>query len=133
MKTQMGLWIDHRKAVIVTVLGNETKVVEILSHAEKQPRRKGDSPLKGSYEAQHVPPDDRRLRGFKAELNVFYDEIVEALREADEILVFGPGIAKIELKAQIVKAKLGGHVLDLETVDKMTNPEIKEKVTKRFA
>jgi hypothetical protein len=50
MKKVAGLWIDHRKAVIVFVTdqGEETRL--IISKAEKQVRRTGDSPLKGPYE-----------------------------------------------------------------------------------
>jgi len=133
MKKQMGLWIDHRRAVIVTFSQNETEQVEVLSQAEKQPRRTGDSPLKGSYEAQQVPPDDNRLRAFKGQLNAYYDEVIETLRGAEAILIFGPGVAKTELKARLERAKLGERVLALETTDKLTDSEITEKVRQRFA
>jgi hypothetical protein len=36
MKRAKGLWIDHRKAVIVTVTDKAEEVTEILSHVEKQ-------------------------------------------------------------------------------------------------
>jgi stalled ribosome rescue protein Dom34 len=128
MKKQMGLWIDHRRAVIVTVSDNGTMLKEILSHAEKQPRRTGDSPLKGSYEAQHVPPDGSRHRAFKKELNTYYDQVIESLREAETILLFGPGVAKTELKALLDKARFGERILALETADKMSDTEITKKV-----
>ena len=132
MKKQMGLWIDHRRAVIVTVSDNGTVLKEVLSHAEKQRRRTGDSPLKGSYEAQHVPPDDSRHRAFKEELNTYYDKVIETLRGAEAILIFGPGVAKTELKALLERAKLGERVLAIETADKMTDSEITEKVRRQF-
>lgn len=52
MKTNMGLWIDHRKAVIVTVLGKgeETSVIE--SQAEKQPGRFDGVRSTTPYESQ---------------------------------------------------------------------------------
>ena len=37
MKTNMGVWIDHRKAVIVADSGNEEETSVIESKAEKQP------------------------------------------------------------------------------------------------
>jgi hypothetical protein len=50
MTARVGLWIDHRKAIVVTVTakGDETRLV--MSAVEKQLRRAGDSPLKGRYE-----------------------------------------------------------------------------------
>ena len=39
MKTAAGLWIDHRKAVIVFVSDEREKTMEIRSNVEKQPGR----------------------------------------------------------------------------------------------
>lgn len=76
MKNAVGLWIDHRKAVIVVVTykGEETKL--IISKVEKQLRRSGDSPLKGPYEAQQVPLDDSREKDFTRHLNIYYDAVI---------------------------------------------------------
>jgi hypothetical protein len=62
MKTQAGVWIDHRKAVIVMVTDTEEEIRLIILKTEKQLRRAGDSPLQGPYEAQQVPVDDSRER-----------------------------------------------------------------------
>jgi hypothetical protein len=35
MKKTMGLWIDHRKAVVVIVTGNGEEVKQISSNVEK--------------------------------------------------------------------------------------------------
>ena len=46
MKTKVGLWIDHRKATIVTVTGKGEEMGLILSRVEKRLRRSGDSLLR---------------------------------------------------------------------------------------
>ncbi|MFA5823787.1 MAG: hypothetical protein WC853_12035 [Thermodesulfovibrionales bacterium] len=51
MKTKVGLWIDHKKAIVVAVTSKGKEIGLIISKAEKQLRRSGDSPLKGSYES----------------------------------------------------------------------------------
>ena len=43
MKTTAGLWIDHRKAIVVTVTDKGEEMGLIISRVEKQPRRSGDS------------------------------------------------------------------------------------------
>src|SRR5689334_914977 len=48
----------------------------------KQPRRAGDSPLKGSYEPQQVPADDRRQRIFASELTTYYAAVIARIRAA---------------------------------------------------
>jgi len=133
MRTKVGLWIDHRKAIIVAVTdkGEETRL--IVSKAEKQLQRSGDSPLNGRYESHKVPADDSRQRTFTGHLNIYYEAVIACLRDAESILIFGPGEAKGELKKRLEKSKLGGHIVGIETVDKMTDRQIATKVRQYFA
>ena len=133
MRKQVGLWIDHRKAIVVVITdkGEETGV--IISKVDKQLRRSGDSPLKGSYEALQVPANDSRERAFTGHLNAYYDAVIAYIRDADSILILGPGEAKAELKKRLEGDNLGGRVVGIETVDKMTERQIAAKVRQHFA
>ena len=132
MGTKMGMWIDHRKAVIVSVTDQGPETQMLLSLVVKQLRRTGDSPLKGSYEAQLVPADDSREAGLTGSLNMYYDEVISRLGDAESILLFGPGEAKDELKKRINKGPLNGRIVSLQTADKMTDRQIAAKVTQYF-
>jgi len=133
MKTKVGLWIDHRKAIIVAVTDKGEEIGLVVSKVEKHLERSGDSPLKGRYESQKVPEDDRRQRTFKGHLNIYYGAVIACLRDAESILIFGPGGAKDELKKRLEKNKLGRRIAGIETVDKMTDRQIAAKVRKYFA
>jgi hypothetical protein len=133
MRTKVGLWIDHRKAIIVVVTDKGEETGLIVSKVEKQPQRSGDSPLKGSYESQKVPADGSRQRTFTAHLNIYYEAVIACLRDAESILIFGPGEAKGELKKRLEISKLGGRIAGIETVDKMTDRQIAAKVRQYFA
>jgi hypothetical protein len=128
MSTRAGLWIDHRKAVVVTVTdgGNETRLV--LSAVEKHLERSGDSPLKGAFEARQVPTDDHRQKALTGHLNVFYAAVIAGIGDAESILIFGPGEAKDELVKRLGRGGLGERVAGVETVDKMTDRQIAAKV-----
>ncbi len=132
MKTTAGLWIDHRKAIIVAVTDKGEKIGLIISKAEKQLRRSGDSPLKGGYEPLQVPAADSRQKMLTGHLNIYYDAVIASIRDAEAILIFGPGDAKDELKKRLKKNKLGGRIIGIETVDKMTDRQITAKVRKYF-
>ena len=127
-----GVWIDHRKAQIVGLSpgGQFTRVV--FSNVEKHLERGGDSPLRGAYEAQQVPADDRQQRALTGELNVYYDAVIEALRDYNKLLVFGPGEAKGELQARLLKRKQGARVSAVEPADHMTDRQIIAKVQAYF-
>ena len=133
MSTKVGLWIDHRKAIVVAIAEKGEEIGLIISKVEKQPRRSGDSPLKGSYESLQVPQSDRRQRSLAAHLNIYYDAVIACIRDAEFILIFGPGEAKGELKERLERSNLGERIVGIETVDKMTDHQIAAKVRQRFA
>ena len=132
MKTTVGLWIDHRKAIIVAVTntGEETKL--IISKVEKQPGRFAGIRSTTPYESQQVQADDSRERKFTGHLNIYYDAVIACIRDAESILIFGPGEAKGELQKHMKKNKLGGRIVGIETVDKMTDRQIASKVQQYF-
>jgi hypothetical protein len=132
MKKEVGLWMDHRKAVIVMMTDEGEEIKLIVSKVEKQLRRAGDSPLKGSHEALLVPADDSRERGFTGHLNIYYDAIIACIHDAEAIMLFGPGAAKGELERRLASKELSGRIISVETADKMTDRQIAAKVRKRF-
>jgi hypothetical protein len=132
MSDKAGVWIDHRRAVVVVLSADGEHFHEILSKVEKHPERGGDRPMHGSYEARQVPADDSRQRALTGELNGYYDAVIATLGPCAPLLLFGPGEAKGELHQRLVKMKLGAAVAAVETEDKMTNPQIVAKVRAYF-
>jgi hypothetical protein len=132
MRTKVGLWIDHKKAIIVAVTNQGEEIGMIISKVEKQLRRSGDSPLKGPYEPEQVPAQDSRQRTLTGHLNIYYDAVIACIRDAEAILIFGPGEAKGELKRRLERDNLGGRIVGIETVDKMTDRQIAAKVRRQF-
>lgn len=126
MKKQIGLWIDHRETIIVAIgeQGEETRRIE--SGMEKHVRFSG-----GSGSSEHSA-DDQVDRQFTEHLHSYYDEVISYLRDADAILIFGPGEAKGELKTRLESHKLGERIVEVETEDKMTDRQIAAKVRQYF-
>ena len=125
MTKETGIWIDHRKAVIVTLTGGELETKQIQSNMEKHARFSS-----GSSEDRSA--EDMRDRQFANRLNSFYDAVIEALLNVESILVMGPGEAKGELVKRLEREKFGGRIVGLETVDKMTDLQIAEKIRQYF-
>jgi hypothetical protein len=81
----------------------------------------------------------RRSRGRQAaatltgERDRYYDAVIAAVTEAGPLFIFGPGEAKGELKKRLEAKGLGARVAAIETADKMTDPQIAEKVRKFFS
>jgi hypothetical protein len=132
MNDNAGVWIDHRKARIVGLTPDGELTTVVLSKVEKRLERSGDSPMKGAYEAAQVPADDRRQRALTGELNIYYDAVIEALRNYGKLLVFGPGEAKGELHARLLKKNLGDRVAAVEPAGRMTDHQVTAKVRAHF-
>jgi hypothetical protein len=132
MKTTVGLWIDHRKAVIVAVTDKGEEIQLIISKVEKQLGRPGGIRSTTPYESQQVPADDSRQKKLMGHLNIYYDAVIACIRDAESILIFGPGEAKGELQKRLKKDKLGGRIVAIETIDKMTDRQIAAKVRRYF-
>ena len=132
MKTRVGLWIDHKQAIVVAVTDKGEEIVPIVLKSENQHRRSGDPHLNGSHESQQVTADDIRQRVLTEHLNIYYDAVIAAIGDAEAILIFGPGEAKGELKKRLKRNNLGGRIIGIETVDKMTDRQIAAKVRQHF-
>ena len=132
MRIRTGLWIDHRKAIIVSVTDKGEEMGLVISKVERQLRRSGDSRLRGSHEPLLVPASDSRQKAFTGQLNIYYDAVIACIHDSESILIFGPGEAKGELKGRLEKHDLGGRIVGMEKVDKMTDRQIATKVRQYF-
>jgi hypothetical protein len=132
MESFAGLWIDHKKAVVVMIDNGETSLTVIPSHVERQFGRLDGIRVSTSYESLQFPADGGADRAFNHHLHVFYGRVITLIRESECIQIFGPGEAKIELAKQMEKVGLHDRILSLETEDKMTDPQITAKVRGTF-
>ncbi len=126
MTTRVGLWIDHRETVLVTIADGVEETKRIDSGMEKHVRFSGGS------RSEQGGGEDQQDRQFTGHLNSYYDEVIACLRDAESIFIFGPGEAKGELEKRLARKGLSGRVVSIETVDKMTEREIAAKVRQYF-
>lgn len=126
MKKEIGLWIDHRKAVIVTITDEGEEINKIESGMEKHVR------FTNGTGSQNGSSEDVRDRQFDNHLNTYYDEVIAVIRDANSIRVFGPGEAKGELEKRLEREGLKARVLSVESADKMTDHQISAKVRERL-
>jgi hypothetical protein len=126
MKKQAGLWIDHRKAVIVIVTEEGEEIKEITSNMEKHAR------FTGGTASEDGSTEDVRDRQFGNHLNSYYDGVIAWIRDVESIQIFGPGEAKGELEKRLKDKRFRGHIIAIETMDKMTDRQIASKVRENF-
>jgi hypothetical protein len=128
MKKQAGLWIDHKKAVLVIVTDGREEKKLILSNTEKNVRFSGGHHSKTPYGAYRGSYESTRDRRFSNDLNQYYDEVISAFRGAETVLIFGPGEAQGEIEKRLQRKHFRGQVVSIETADKMTDRQVVAKI-----
>lgn len=131
MTNRVGLWIDRKGAVIVTLNDKHASVIKLESGAKHIVYR-GAPRSKTAYSAQYSQGDDQLDRQYLTHLDKYYKQVLSHLRGATNILIFGPGEAKSDLRKHLAREKAPGREVVVEAADKMTDRQILAKVRKHF-
>jgi len=133
MKKEVGLWIDHRKAVVVTFEDRTEKIQEINSDIESHMKSSNNRDSGDNNSSHRSAGEDVRDRHFGDHLESYYDRVISFIANAESIWIFGPGEAKVELENRLKVKNLGARIVGIATVDKMTYSQISAKARSYFS
>jgi len=120
MSVKIGVWIDHKQAILVLVTNTGKEIKKIASGIEK--------PVRSVFVAE-----DTLERKSDSQLKNFYDEVIACLQGAEALLILGPGEAKGEFHKRLKSKKLRDLIVELERADQMTDRQLAAKVAEHFA
>jgi hypothetical protein len=124
MNHDVGVWIDHKRAVIVSIAGGHVTTRSLESEVGSHPHYSGSQEGGGEkkYEQRHSQDLDR-----------YYDDVIGQLGKPDALLLFGPGEAKLQLKERLGRSKeLSASIVAVESTDKLTDPQIVARVKEHY-
>ena len=143
MRTFIGIWVDRKKAVIVTKKRSELiiekdaelAVTQIKSDVEPKVRLAGGSRTGNApWGPQEIAVDTKIEARQKQQLKIFFHRIIEVIKDADKVLIMGPGETKIKLKKELEKSKtLAPKIVGVQTCDKMTSKQLAARVRSFFS
>jgi len=125
MTKRVGLWLNRNKAVIVSIANKIEGKRIITSDMEHYVLYSTVVPGDGS-------PENVRDRRFWKHLGEYYEKIIADIRDAAEILIFGPAEAKYELQKHLENEGLAGHIVSVEDAGILTDLQIATIIQKRF-
>lgn len=110
------IWLDSDHAKLFNITNDGVKKTELKNkhHAHSN----GHQDAHKHHEAEH-----------------FFHEIAELVGKVDELLVFGPGVAKNHFKTHLEKHhhnELVKHLVGLEALDKLSDNQILDASRKFF-
>ena len=132
MTINAGVWIDHQKAVVVLLTDDGQEMLQILSDHDASARSPAGLRSKNAYTPTEFMAEGKRERKVTIQLNEYYDEVIACVRDAQAILILGPGEANGEFRRRIARQKIGGHVAEMKTVAKLTDQQIADYVRQHF-
>lgn len=125
MNKRVGLWIDHSKAILISITedGEERSIVtsameHYLNYSSTKPR--------GEL------PEDVHDKRYWDHLDKYYDKVLVHLQDSEAVQIFGPGEAKYELKKRLQDVGFSEYSITVENTDKLTDHQIAKKVRARF-
>lgn len=124
MDHKVGIWIDHKKAVIVFASADHGTAKTVESDVGSHPRYSDQGHQEGEtkYEARNREHLDR-----------YYDDVISQLGQPEALLIFGPGEAKLQLRERVGRAQaLPEGAIEIETTDKLTDGQIVAKVKEHY-
>lgn len=125
MNKKVGLWIDHKKAIIVSMTDDGEERRSITSDMENYVRYSTSVPGDGS-------PEDMRDKRFWNHVGEYYDSVIKQIGDARAIQIFGPGDAKNELQKRLEFIGLAQYIVSIDNAEGLTDIQIAKRVRDRF-
>ena len=133
MKSKAAIWIDRQHAILVAILS----VKQEISHFAVGEPEPFPTTTESIAQHHHTPNDfeaeDRTERKEQAARKRMYNAVLSAISGVESLFILGPGEAKKELAKHIESKRLRNMLVEIETSDKLTEPQLVAKVRKHFA
>jgi len=131
MNTRVGVWIDHKKAMIVPA--GETTATVLASDVEAHTRFTGGGGYPGGHSSLRGGGERRGEERHRNALDHYFDEVIARLGHPKEILIFGPGEAKQQLADRLERSKARpAPAITMDAADKMTEAQVVARVSAHF-
>ena len=133
MKKKTGIWIDTKKAVIISLTESNHEVKTILSSIEGRKRIPGETRLFSRFGFHILDFGKKKKNRLANEKQEYLKKVVTEIKDTTEIVLFGPAGMKIELEKFIGdEAVLTSKLIAVETADSMTENQMVAWVKKYY-
>ena len=129
--TRYGIWIDNAEAIVVRFLDDgEAQVHRIDSGVTPRSKTRGGMRAgRGKVSgASHSKPEQKRLN----QLSHFYDEVWRIIRDAGQIAILGPGVARKGLESEVREHQGHPEIVAAEPDQRHTDPQLVARFRKIF-
>lgn len=123
---RIGIWLDKKNAHIVEIHDDRVSLNTILSEVEDF-NIHGGSGTKFKGGPQDVVQDSRYLEREKQQLKKYFKNIVSAVSDAEDLVIFGPAETGEKFYKELTESysDIKAKVKDVVKTDSMTKNQVK--------
>ncbi len=132
MSAKAGVWIDREHAIVVLINGNDEELKSFHAGTDEPFPQNAETRGRHQYTRNDFVAEDKIERKKSITRRGMYDSVTRYVGEVDAIYVLGPGEAKKEFQNHLSKTLPSKVHVELETSDKMTDPQLAAKVREHF-
>lgn len=125
MKKQTGIWLDHEKAIIISLDRGRYKLNTIESDIVTRERIDGETKKYGRFGDQSLSQEKHKERRIKEQASNFLKNLLSEIKNVDELVLFGPANMKKELEKHILNnTTLTSKLKAVVSADRMTENQM---------
>jgi len=116
-----GIWIDQKEANIIVIDDKHIKNKTILSDIDTRERVEGESKKFGRFGDQYLNNEKGKKNKIEELTRTYLKNVLNTIKNVDEILIFGPAQTKIKLENLIKDdPNLSTKTYTVQNAEKMT-------------
>lgn len=125
MKKKTGIWLDRKKAIIITLFEYNHLLKKIESGVITRDRVPGETKMFGRFGDQFLSLEKTKKNRLNEQITKYLKSLIIEIKNVEEFVLFGPGNIKNELEKLIRKDNvLSSKLKAVETADSMTENQM---------
>jgi len=130
---KIGVWLDLKEANIVCLDEGKQDYKTLYSGIETRERIPGESKKFGRFGEQYLNDEKTKKHKLDEQVHKYLLKVLKEIRDAEEILIFGPSQTKIRLeKMMLSNPKLVVKLKEVKNAKQMTDNQKKAYVRSYF-
>lgn len=129
----IGVWLDKRKAFIIT-LENEKEIMTSIKSDVEEFNPSGGFGLGFRGSPQDALPENKYMEREKHQLKQYFQTIASEIKDADALVIFGPAETYEKFNKELYEnyKDLSAKIKGVERADSMTDNQMKAWVRRFF-
>jgi stalled ribosome rescue protein Dom34 len=132
-RIKAGVWIDTKRAVIVTLSNNEERMGKVYSGIESRKRIAGEGKQYTRMGKQYFSFEKKEEEKRKHQQKRYFQQVMEQIIDVNDLIIMGPAAAKSELEKELLKSKAGVSIhFNVITTGRLTEKQIVAAIKRYF-